>query len=285
MVVSVPFAIDLMRPRNTVEVKSCKMIATTEKEGNVLFVDDSLTLVDNNLFNQITEMCHVKACSSLDSALDVSAVLSPDVIICNIDVTPGAAFEFSRRLRIAYATVGTFVYFITDNIHTDRWRNCFMLGGVDLLSRVDSAVMLKNRVITLLRYQNYLLATANSAQNSKHIGAAHVAPIDRDRRFVDKAQNIVQKNLSNTEFTITCLANAMGVSHNMFYRKIKQLTGKTASQFIRQQRLLLAGRLIKETHHPIFYIMMKTGFSSGAYFSRCFRDSFGCSPSTYRKTA
>ena len=65
------------------------------------------------------------------------------------------------------------------------------------------------------------------------------------------------------------------------YRKIKQLTGMTSSEFIRSIKLKKAATLLMESGMTVAEIAYQTGFSSPSYFTKCFKEQFKMSPKEY----
>ena len=77
--------------------------------------------------------------------------------------------------------------------------------------------------------------------------------IDRlDKEFIDKLVGIMQQNIANEDFSLEMLANELAVSRVQLYRKIKQLTGQTPSEFIRKYRLQEAEKLLRTTSYTVF---------------------------------
>jgi AraC-like DNA-binding protein len=79
------------------------------------------------------------------------------------------------------------------------------------------------------------------------------------------------------------LGAEMGISRVQLYRKVKALTGLSPVELLKQMRVKQAYLLIKNTDHTISEIAYDTGFSSPGYFSKCFRDEYGITPSDMRK--
>ena len=75
----------------------------------------------------------------------------------------------------------------------------------------------------------------------------------------------------------------MGVSRMQLHRKLKALTGYSTSEFIRNQRLKLAKQLIEQDKISISEVGYTVGFNDPSYFSKCFKQDFGQSPSEYLK--
>ncbi len=104
-----------------------------------------------------------------------------------------------------------------------------------------------------------------------------------DRQFLDKLIKVTEAYLADESFGVTQLAREMGINRSGLYRKVKALTNKSISQFIREQRLKKAMELLGENSLNISEIAFGTGFSSVSYFSRCFHQFYGYQPGEARK--
>jgi YesN/AraC family two-component response regulator len=100
-----------------------------------------------------------------------------------------------------------------------------------------------------------------------------------DEQFLTKVMNVIEKHISEEDFTIEDFDNEIGMGRVPIYRKIKALTGKSPSQFIRTKRLLTARQMILEKRGNISEIAYSVGFGSPTYFTKCFKEEFGYLPS------
>lgn len=99
-----------------------------------------------------------------------------------------------------------------------------------------------------------------------------------DKHFVDQAESLILENVSNEQFGVSELAEAMNTSRSNLLRKIKQHTGLSASQFIRQVRLEKGMELLSQTSLTVSEVSYKVGFGSTSYFIKCFREHYGYPP-------
>ncbi len=98
-----------------------------------------------------------------------------------------------------------------------------------------------------------------------------------------KFQDIIGENLDNHEFTIDELCERLEMGRSTLFPKIKALTGLTPNQFIQSYRLERAAQILrKDKSRSITEISADVGFDSPAYFTKCFKDKFHQSPSTYQ---
>ena len=102
-----------------------------------------------------------------------------------------------------------------------------------------------------------------------------------DEVLMERIMKVVNKNLSNSDFNVDMLTQEVGISRAQLHRKMKEMTGISTSEFIRNIRLEQAARLLKEQKINITQVAYTVGFSNLAHFSTIFRKHFGVSPSEY----
>ncbi|MBV6443236.1 MAG: Sensor histidine kinase RcsC [Saprospiraceae bacterium] len=105
---------------------------------------------------------------------------------------------------------------------------------------------------------------------------------DMEDAFLQKLRGVVEANLSDADFEMPQLERALAMSRSQIFRKVKALTGKSPSLFIRSIRLANARKLLRTTTLTISEVAYDTGFSSPQYFSDSFFEEFGERPSATR---
>ena len=106
-----------------------------------------------------------------------------------------------------------------------------------------------------------------------------------DELLMERIMKAVNKNLSNSDFNVDMLTQEVGISRAQLHRKMKEMTGISTSEFIRNLRLEQAARLLKEQKINVTQVAYTVGFSNLAHFSTIFRKHFGLSPSEYAENA
>lgn len=96
--------------------------------------------------------------------------------------------------------------------------------------------------------------------------------------FLEKVRSCITENLDNEFFSVVELANAVNMSRSQLHRKLKALTGEAPNELVRNFRLERALGLLQKGAGNVTEIAFMTGFSSPAYFSKCFNDRYGFSP-------
>lgn len=105
--------------------------------------------------------------------------------------------------------------------------------------------------------------------------------VERNDDFVQRFFKVITDNLSNTDLDVDMICREIGVSRTNLYRKLKAVTPLSPVELIRGKRLEVATQLLTTSDTSILDIAIQTGFNSQAYFSKCFRSQYGCTPSEY----
>ncbi|RAJ10384.1 tetratricopeptide repeat protein [Arenibacter echinorum] len=104
-----------------------------------------------------------------------------------------------------------------------------------------------------------------------------------DEAFLERIIKVVEANMGDELFGVEPLALAIGMSRSQLHRKLKALLGQAPTQFIRTFRLQRAHDLLKQNAATASEIAYQVGFSSPSYFSKCFHEQFGHTPSEIQK--
>ena len=100
-------------------------------------------------------------------------------------------------------------------------------------------------------------------------------------KLLQETIRYINEHISDSEINIDKMCKEIGVSHSSLYRKIKDQTGLTLNELIRQVKMKKAAQLIKSKKFTVAEIMDETGFSNHSYFAKCFKNEFGMSPREY----
>lgn len=102
---------------------------------------------------------------------------------------------------------------------------------------------------------------------------------NQDERFLETVDSIILYKLDDPELGVKTLAAQMGISEKQLYRRIKEITGSTVVDYLKSYRLNKAKEILSQGQFSVKEVAYMTGFTSPSYFSRCFTEKFGVSPS------
>jgi AraC-like DNA-binding protein len=137
-----------------------------------------------------------------------------------------------------------------------------------LRTRVDS--LIESRKVVRKRYGQEVILKPKD-----------IAITNLDEQFLEKIQNVLDEKLTGSNFSAQEFSVAMGMSRMQLHRKLKALTGLTTSEFVRSQRLRLAASLLEKSDANVSQIGYRVGFNDPSYFTRCFKEAYGCSPTEF----
>ena len=104
-----------------------------------------------------------------------------------------------------------------------------------------------------------------------------------DKELLDKIVNFINNHLDNPDLTVDSLVEEAGISRSALFKKIKTLIGISPMELIKNIRLKKAAELVKEGSCNFTQIAYKTGFNDSQYFSKCFKQIYGVTPTEYKR--
>lgn len=105
----------------------------------------------------------------------------------------------------------------------------------------------------------------------------------RENEFLTKFLAVVDNHLSDSDLSVEDIGEELCLSRVQLYRKVKALTGKSPVEIIREERLKRGHQLLADSSLNISEIAYRVGFSSPSYFTKCYKDLFGKSPTDVQK--
>lgn len=212
--------------------------------------------------------------------------LVPDIIICDVMMPVMDGLECCRLIKEEVTTSHIPVLMLTACALDHQRVQGYDSGADAYLPKPFTAELLVSRCRNLIanrRRIRELWARPVAAPSSTAPESASPTPAaDIDNRFYARFLDIFTAQMSNPELSIEKIASEMGLGHSQFYRKIKALTGYTPVELIRQLRLREGRRMLTATDKSISEIAYAVGFSSPAYFTKCYRAAFNETPSALR---
>ncbi len=104
-------------------------------------------------------------------------------------------------------------------------------------------------------------------------------------QLMERIMQTVNEHLQDPDFNVDRLCEEVGLSRTQLHRKMKEITGISTGEFIRNLRLQQAARLIREGKINIAQVAYSVGFNNQTYFSTVFKKHFGRTPTEYADEA
>ena len=97
--------------------------------------------------------------------------------------------------------------------------------------------------------------------------------------FIQSFKEVIERRLSDSELSVEDLAAEMNLSRVQLYRKVKNISGSSPVELLRTARLNRGYQLLLTTDKTVSEVAYAVGFTAPSYFTKCFKDEFGKSPS------
>ena len=202
----------------------------------------------------------------------------PDLIISDVMMPGIDGIECCRRLKNELQTCHIPVILLTA-CSLDEQRIQGYDGGADsYISKPFSSQLLLARVRNLIDSHRRLKQFFGDGQT-----LAKEDVCDMDKNFVEKFKSLLDAKLGDSNLNVEDLGKDMGLSRVQLYRKIKSLTNYSPNELLRIARLKKAASLLASSDMTVAEIGYEVGFSSPSYFTKCYKEQFGESPTDFLK--
>ncbi len=213
----------------------------------------------------------------------------PDLIICDVMMPVMDGLECCRRIKNEISTSHIPVLMLTACSMDEQRAQGYDSGADGYLSKPFNSKVLKSRCSSLIENRKRIkelwtsaVVVKESHNEEKSQPAAQVTGRDIDNEFYNRFLSIFREEMGNAALSVDLLASKMGLERSQFYRKIKALTNYAPVELMRRLRLQRGRTLITTTDKTISEIAYEIGFSTPAYFTKCYRDAYGETPTEVR---
>jgi ligand-binding sensor domain-containing protein/signal transduction histidine kinase/DNA-binding response OmpR family regulator len=251
----------------------------SSKRGRILIAEaDEDTR--NYMKNGLSSIFDIDVAGNGEDALQIIKETEPDLIVTAM-IMPGID---GKKLcsHIKQNSQTSHIPIIMISAKTDRKDELDALkaGADDFLAKPFSMAILIARIRNIRRAHHRIM---DKVTKSMEIAPEKISFNAMDEQFLNKAIEIVKRNIDNTDFSTAEFASAMNMSRSNLHIKLKALTEESALDFIRKIRFNEACRLLKDGRYSISEISDMVGFNTPSYFATCFKKYMGCLPTEYVK--
>jgi YesN/AraC family two-component response regulator len=260
-----------------------------EMQQSILVVEDDADL-RGFIKSSLGESYHVYEAENGKDGYSIASQTYPDFIISDVMMPEINGFELLQMIRKNRETSHVPFILLTAKTDIESMLEGLEYGADDYISKPFSVKYLKARIANIMSLRHNLLkfyqAGAMSSLKAtdkvdEKNGERLITP--HDEEFITKARAFIIQNIDNSNFVVEDLATEMSMSRTVFFKKLKGLTGLAPIEFIREIKIRHAADMIVKENYSIKEIAFQIGFADTKYFTQCFKQIFGCTPSEYRK--
>lgn len=252
-------------------------LAPDENKECILIIDDNMDVRDyvKSLF---CEKYTVIEAADGRSGLKKAMKYVPDAIICDVMMPVMDGLECCRRLKTELQTSHIPVMLLTACSLDEQRIQGFECGADSYISKPFNSKLLLVRLRNLIDNHKRLKQFFGDKTTLSKESVGEV-----DKGFVDRFRILLEKHLADSELSVEELGSKMGLSRVQLYRKIKALTNYSPNELLRIARLKKAASLLASSEKTISEITYEVGFTSPSYFTKCYKEHFGESPTDFLK--
>lgn len=228
-------------------------------------------------FQVLTAENGLEALQLMEKQTNITLVLS-DVLMPWMN-----GFELCKKIKTSPVLSDIPVILLTALGEIDQRMYGIAEGADDYIRKPFHIDYVKVKIIRLLeerrRLQKKFMQTMQTGgipiiENNKKIDSS-------DEIFISQFISLLETSYAKTDISVEKLSEELNISRVHLYRKIKEISGLTPVDYLRNFRLSKAVELLDKRRFSVSEVAYQTGFSSPAYFSKCFKDVFNMTPSEY----
>lgn len=278
------------------EIAASEPDAEKFREGlPLLLVIDDNDDIRSLITNLLGEEYNIITASDGREGIRLASKFVPDLIICDVMMPVMDGLECCRRIKSEVVTSHIPVLMLTACSMDEQRIQGYESGADGYIAKPFKSEMLEKRCRNLIENRKRILAVSGkwvestvtaapqSAEGMMESGSSANVSKDIDSDFYNEFVRIVRDNISDADLNVNVIASKMGLGRSQFYRKIKALTNYTPVELLRNLRLNYAHSLIATSDKSISEIGYESGFASPAYFTRCYREAYGETPTEARQ--
>ena len=210
--------------------------------------------------------------------LDVAIKEVPDLVVCDVMMPVMDGLEFTERLKTNTATSHIPVIMLTAKNLEEQRAEGYEHGADSYITKPFHSKVLLARINNLLKQRRLLKTLFKDITQADEQTIDQSSMDDRDKQFMKQLHQIIQSNLSRSEFGVEDIGREIGLSRVQLYRKVKAMTGSSVVDLMRKARLYKAKCLLESRSMSISEVAYEVGFSAPSYFTKCFKDEYGMLP-------
>lgn len=243
----------------------------------VLVIDDNQDVRDYVKMLLQDKYVVVEAVNGLEGVKQAMKYV-PDVVVCDVMMPVMDGIACCKRLKSELQTSHIPVLMLTAYAMDEQRIQGYDSGADAYLTKPFNAKLLMTRIRNLIDNRKRLKSLAEDVMGGGKQSLGEV-----DKGFVEKLKTLIDEKMGDSELSVEDLGAELGLGRVQLYRKTKSLTGYAPNELLRIARLRKAASLLASSEKTVAEITYEVGFSSPSYFTKCYKDYFGESPSEFLK--
>ncbi len=268
-----------LKTKNNEKALTIPHIELSKDAPTILIVEDNVEV--RQYISSIFETdYHIHTAANGVKGLEFTISKLPDLVISDVMMPEKDGISLCKEIKSNFE-----ISHIPVVLLTARAASLFKIEGLEI-GADDYVTKPFNPDELRLRVRNIINARQEVRDKFKRILTLDPKEINvtsADEIFLEKALQIVEKQISNPEYRVDQFANDLAVSRPLLFTKLKALTGLTPNNFIKSIRLKRAAQLLKSQQTTISETAYQVGFKDVKYFSKVYKEQYSVSPSEFKQ--
>lgn len=206
----------------------------------------------------------------------------PDLVITDLMMPNLDGLELTRRIKQSEETSFLPVILLTAKSAIESRLEAMEEGADDYVTKPFEPDFLRARVRNILRQREKLEQTYRER-------LLRLEPVNKEVEsaedtFLARLMAIMERHMDNNELTVDTIVEEMGLGRTVFFNRLKGMTGMNPVEFIREIRIKRAAQLLEQGKYNVSEVTYMVGMNDSRYFSKCFKATYGVTPSEYKKS-
>jgi len=246
----------------------------SEEKPLIAIVEDNVAIA-NFIYNIFVPEFRCVIAYNGKTGLKICSELKPDIIISDIMMPVMDGLEMCRRLKnnVPTSTIPLILLTAKDDRETELKSISLKIDA--FIAKPFDSNILYSRTKQLLEVQKQM---GKKLRIEKLSTPAEDKVVSEDEKFLAQVTKIIEEQIDNPDLNVSFLCKNVNMTQKQLYRKIKNLTGLTAVEYIKSIRMKKAAILLSNKNFTVAEVMYKVGFSNHSYFAKCFSAEFGKTP-------
>ena len=254
----------------------------TQNRRMTLVIAEDDEEIRNYLENELSGDYEVHACVNGREALGEIIRTKPDLVLSDIMMPEMDGNTLCTRLKTNPITNSIPVILLTAKSRDEDKLEGLETGADAYIVKPFNMDILRRTIINLIN-KHRLLRLKYERNDNLEEQVDEIRLKSPDEKLLERIMECINKNLNNSDLSVDMIADTVGISRVHLHRKMKDLTGQTPHDFIRNIRLKKAAQLLANQGMNVTEVMYACGFANSASFSTVFKKFYGMSPRDYMR--
>jgi signal transduction histidine kinase/ligand-binding sensor domain-containing protein/AraC-like DNA-binding protein len=260
-----------------VDENSITEIDQDKMHPDLLVVDDNPD-IRKYLIEELGNEFRIIEAKDGQEGLDKALKYLPKLVVCDVMMPGMNGYELCAHLKTDLLTCHIPVIILTAKATSEDQLESIETGADAYIAKPFDIRLLETQIRQLIAGREQL---KQLFRRELTIGPTEIVVDSSDEKLMNRIVKIMSENISNPDFGVEELGKGVGLSRTHLYRKLKQLTGHTAIEFVRNMRLQRAEQLFKQNKLYVAEVAYMSGFKELSYFRKMFKEYYGMSPQEY----